>query len=297
MNPADEMAAKIEPTKRQSAGAAAGSDDMLHKFDERWRVLNDLQRTSDPVENLHGSDDKLSKQFEDLRRPSPQPKPPEDMNEVLLGIGRHLDNETLALKTIYDRLLAIEHQTKRRGSRGFARYLVAILIGVAATLAWQSYGEAAKQIIATKAPELGWSPDAKQMIASWVQQLGWTKPPAGPESTAVRSSVPEMPQAATVAQTAPAVVAPSAPVAPSIDPEQVHQIAVDVATLRQTVEQLAASQDQVTREIARLEAADAEILAKVTPAPPPPRPIAAPARKPTTIAPPTAQAPIPPPHP
>ena len=31
MNPADEMAAKIEPTKRQPAGAVAGSDDTL-----RW---------------------------------------------------------------------------------------------------------------------------------------------------------------------------------------------------------------------------------------------------------------------
>jgi hypothetical protein len=45
--------------------------------------------------------------------------------------------------------------------RGFIRYLVAICIGVAATLAWQSYGEAAKQIIATRAPEMGWSPDSK----------------------------------------------------------------------------------------------------------------------------------------
>src|SRR5215470_13081309 len=67
---------------------------------------------------------------------------------------------------------------KRRGSRGFVRYLVAVLIGVAATLAWQSYGDAAKQVIATSAPELGWSPEVKQMIAKWMQQLGWTKPPA-----------------------------------------------------------------------------------------------------------------------
>jgi hypothetical protein len=39
-------------------------------------------------------------------------------------------------------------------------------------LAWQSYSDAAKQVIATSAPELGWSPEAKQMIAGWVQQLG-----------------------------------------------------------------------------------------------------------------------------
>ena len=60
-----------------------------------------------------------------------------------------------------NRLLIIENAMKKRGSRRFRRYLVAILIGVAATLAWQSYGESAKQIIATRAPELGWSPEAK----------------------------------------------------------------------------------------------------------------------------------------
>jgi hypothetical protein len=38
-------------------------------------------------------------------------------------------------------------------------------------LAWQSYGEATKQVIATTAPELGWSPEAKQTIAQKMQQL------------------------------------------------------------------------------------------------------------------------------
>jgi hypothetical protein len=85
----------------------------------------------------------------------------------------------------------------------------------------------------------------------------------------------ETPQAAPVAQTAPENVTPKAPAAPSIDPEQVHRMAMDLTALRQTVERLAAGQDQVTREIARLKAADGEILAKVTPAPPPPPPAAA----------------------
>jgi hypothetical protein len=203
------------------------------------------------------------------------------MHEVLLGIGRHLNNETLALKTIDDRLLAIEQQTKRRGSRGFARYLLAFCVGVAAALGWQSYGEAAKQIIATGAPELGWSPETKQMIAGWVQELGWTKSPVGPESAAARSSVLETPQA----QTAPANVAEKAPVAPSIDPEQVHQIALDLAALRESVEQLAAGQDQMGRVIDRLQGAVAEILIKMPEPPSPPLPIAAPARKPKPIAP------------
>jgi hypothetical protein len=261
------MAVKIEASDRQSAGVIAGSED---KSAQQLRVSLD-----------------------DSRRPSPQPKPAEGLHEVLLGIGRHLNHETLALKAIYDRLLAVEQQTKRRRSQGFA-YLLAICIGAAATLAWLSYGEAAKQIIATKAPELGWSPEAKRMIAGWVEQLGWTKSPAGPGNAAALTSSPETAQSAAVGQTAPGNVAPKAPVVPSVDPEQVHQIASDVASLRQTVEQLAAGQDQMARVVDRLQGAVAEILIKI-PEPPPPLPIPAPARKPKPIAPPSSRAPIAPP--
>ena len=181
---------------------------------------------------------------------------------------------TFKRRALYNRLLAIEKQTKKRSSRGFTRYLLAICIGVAATLAWQSYDEAAKQLFATKAPELGWSPETKQMIANWVEELGWTKPPATHESTAARSFATETPQAAPVPQTAPAAVAPSVPVAPSIDPAEVHQIAMDLTALRQTVAQITAGQDQIAREVDRLRAANQAILVKI-PEPPPPPPIAA----------------------
>jgi hypothetical protein len=70
-------------------------------------------------------------------------------------------------------------------------------------LAWRSYGEAAKQIIATKAPELGWSPNAKQIIAVWVQELGWNKPPAIAESIAAQSAAPNMQQVASTVQSVP----------------------------------------------------------------------------------------------
>jgi hypothetical protein len=208
-----------------------------------------------------------------------------------------LHNSDEGLRNILKNLESTsKDEMKRRGSRGFVRFLVAICIGVGATLAWQSYGEAAKQIIATKAPELGWSPSAKQMIASWVQQFGWTKLPAGHESSAVQSS-PTPPQTASLAQTAPAAVTPSTPIAPAIDPEQVHQIAVDLGALQQTVEQIAGGQDQMRREIDRLQGAVAEILVKIPE--PPPLLTAAPARKPKPVpAPSRALAPTQlPPHP
>ena len=119
------------------------------------------------------------------------------------------------------------------------------------------------------------------MIATSIQWLGWTKPSPGPEE-----------QAPPVAQTSPA--------APSIDPEKVQQ-GRDLAMLRGTVQELAAGQNQVTREIAKLESAVMEILEKISA--PLPQPPAAPARKPkpvppssrAPVTPPTSLAPIPPP--
>jgi hypothetical protein len=155
----------------------------------------------------------------------------------------------------------------------FARFLVAICIGVAGTLAWQSYGEATKQIIVTGAPELGWSPAAKQMIASAIQQVGWTTP-AGPEPTA------------------PETVTSKASSAASLDPAQVQQMVQSFGTLRQTIEQMAAGQDELKRDIVQMHSALIDVLAKV---PEPPRqPSAAAGRKPVPAPPSSSRPPIPP---
>jgi hypothetical protein len=252
MNPADGEAAKLVPTEGQ--------------LDERLRVS-----------------------VEALLHPSPSAIPADDVDGLLLAISHHLDAEASERKKIYNRLLAIQSEMEGLTSGGLTRYLAALCIALAVILAWQSYGEATKQIIATRAPELGWSPESKQRIASWVQQLGWTKP--------VESK-------AAPVQTAPATVAAKqSTTAP--DPQQVKQIETEIAALREaverhladmraTVERLAAGVDEVNREIGKLEVADEEILQKISPAPPPPRSTAAPARKPTPTAPSRSHAPIPP---
>src|SRR5690242_161230 len=133
MNPADGMIAKT---------------DFDNQFEEQLRaIVEDATLQPRLVDDLHGS---------------------EDIHSLL---SRHLEHESAERRAIYHRLQSIEGAIKRRRSRGIVRYLVAIGIGVAATLAWQSYGETTKQIIATKAPE------TKQMIAGWMQQLGWTNQP------------------------------------------------------------------------------------------------------------------------
>ena len=48
------------------------------------------------------SDGRLDVVFKDFQSSSPQLKPGEDWHEVMVGIGRHLHNESLALQTIYD---------------------------------------------------------------------------------------------------------------------------------------------------------------------------------------------------
>jgi hypothetical protein len=268
MNPADQEA-KLAPTERPSAGASTGSIDEL---DEQLRVSVDA-----------------------LLHLSPPPSP--ELDDLLSAISHHLDNEASERKAIRHRLLAIENEMVRVASGGFVRYLVATCIVVAAILAWQSYGEAAKQIVATRLPELGWSPQTKQVIAGWVQQLGWTKP------VVIEN------KAAPVTQTVSQTVAPKAPTASSLDPVEVRQMVQSLAALREsvqqlaahqesvgalakTVDQLAAGQDQMVHQIDMLQSANQEILEKI-PALPPKRPPAAATHKPTTRTPPLPRAPIP----
>jgi hypothetical protein len=141
----------------------------------------------------------------------------------------------------------------RRTSLRLTRFLVVFSIGVAASLAWQSYGNAARAMIANSSPQLGWL----------------------------------VPQTVPVVQTAPDVVAPAAAAAASPD---LQRLALVLASVRQSVDQLAAQlaagQQQIVDDIAKLQADEQEILHKLSAAPP--RPTAAPARKPAPVTPPSS---------
>ncbi len=126
-----------------------------------------------------------------------------------------------------------------------SRFLITFGIGVAATLAWQSYGDAAREIIASASPQLGWL----------------------------------APQAA-VAQTAPATIAAATA---SLDQQELKAMSLSLAAVRQRVDQLAAqvaaAQEQMTRDFtAKLHAVEQDILDKISA--PTPQATAAPARKP-----------------
>jgi hypothetical protein len=154
----------------------------------------------------------------------------------------------------------------KRAVSAFVRFL--ITLGIGGTLAWQSHGDEARQIIATAYPE----------------QLGWVAPKAAPPATRAQNA-----SAAVTSPDVSAAVASPAP-APSIDPQEFNRMSLGLASMRQDVDRLAAQlsfgQQQMAGDIAKLQASEQDILNKISA--PPPRPAAAPARKPVLP---------PPPHP
>jgi hypothetical protein len=136
--------------------------------------------------------------------------------------------------------------------------LIAFGIGVATTFAWQSYGDAARQIIANSYP-----------------QLAWLAPRPAPS-----------------AHGAPGTIGLAAQAAPSPDQQRLNAMSLDLDAMRQNVDRIAitqeqitrsvdrltAGQEQMTREITKLQAVEQQILHKNSE--PPPRPAPASARKP-----------------
>jgi hypothetical protein len=152
--------------------------------------------------------------------------------------------------TDLDRFPSKLSSLRNRASRALTRFLIAFCIGVATTLAWQSYSDAARAMIAISFPWLSWL----------------------------------TPQPAPAAQNAPAAPSPDQP-----DQEQVKAMLFGLASMRQRVDQIsaqiAAGQEQVTRDIVtKLLAAEQDILDKISAPAPQPVPVAAPARKPVPSA-------------
>jgi hypothetical protein len=128
---------------------------------------------------------------------------------------------------------------RRRKSRPVVRFLTTFCLGVAAILAWQSFGDAARQMVASSSPA-----------------LGWLAPQVAP------------PDQASLAQ----------PPTAFADLQQVKAALLDLAAVRQSVEQVAAQNQQLASDIATMQTAQQAILRKLsTPPPPAPRQISAPA--------------------
>ena len=115
---------------------------------------------------------------------------------------------------------------RKRASRAFSRFLITFCIGGASTLAWQSYGDAARAMIANSYPQLGWL----------------------------------APQAEPVAQNVPETIAL---VAPSFDQQQLNAMSLDLDAIRQNVDRIAITQEQITRNVDQLTARQERMMRNV----------------------------------
>jgi hypothetical protein len=112
---------------------------------------------------------------------------------------------------------------RKRASRALARFLMAFCIGVAATLAWQSYGDAARQIIANSYPQLRWlAPQAELVAQKAPETNALVAPPSDQQLNAMSFKID-------------AVL------------ESIDQIAAGQEQMARTIDQIVAGQEQTTR--------------------------------------------------
>jgi hypothetical protein len=184
---------------------------------------------------------------------------------------------------------------RKRTARGFARVLIIFSMGIAATLVWQSYGDATREMIASSHPQLGWlapetvaaetNPEITPSIAPATTSDSQEKTVAAetiPETTSpiALATNSDSQEKTVAAETAPERTSPIAPATAS-DSQEIKAILMSLGTVRQSVDQLAARQQQMANAIATLKATEQNILRKISSAPSARLP-AAPARKPVS---------------
>src|SRR6266704_1499714 len=189
-----------------------------------------------------------------------------------------------------------------RAIRTFVGFLLAVCIGVAGVV-WQAYGDAAKQMIAK------WTPQLVATSSPPPENPGLPEQP-NPPAVQANAAKAAPPQPAAPAQAAAEGVAPAAAAPESA--VLLESMARELASARQEIDQLKASQEQMSREMAKAKAYEAKAsLAKASLAKAsqtkasepnlrprisalPPRSVAAPVRRPMppSYPPPQAAAPV-----
>jgi hypothetical protein len=130
----------------------------------------------------------------------------------------------------------------RRVLRASARFVFAVLVGIGGTLAWQSHGNQAMDVIRAKAPS----------VAEWL--------PVSTSRSAVSVGAAEVQQ-----PTKASLAATDQQSTPTGElQQQLAPITVDLAALRQRVEQLAANQEKSAESIGRLEGNEQAINQKLS---------------------------------
>jgi hypothetical protein len=154
-----------------------------------------------------------------------------------------------------DLLRAARSSRGRRMMLAVTRFALTFCIGIAATLAWQPYGDAAREMIASSSPQLGWLAPQSASAAPGI---------AGPQ-----------PRDATSAADLDSVR------------ERVDRIATGQDQMTRAIGQLSATQERIAQELSKLREVEQYLLYKTSYKEPElaPKPAAAPhkpGRRPTT---------------
>jgi hypothetical protein len=277
------------------------------------------QRQTDPHADPHDDvqvariDEELSKLAHDAMRDPSDPQP--HMGSDFSAGPSVPPVDTTFRPTAVNQVPGLRPSIAGRAVRAVIGFLLAVCIGVAG-IVWQAYGDAAKQMIAK------WTP---QLVATSSPPLENTGLPEQPNPPAVQANAAKAapPPPAPLAQAVPEGVAPAAAAPESA--VLLESMARELASARQEIDQLKASQGQMSRELAKSSPAKSSSAkssqakssqtrayeARASLARPseqnlrpgisalPPRPVAAPARRPMPSYPPpqAAAAPALPPAP
>ena len=143
----------------------------------------------------------------------------------------------------HDQVASDRPSVGRRIFRTLARFFIAVLIGVGGTLAWQSYGDAAREVVIVRAPTL-----------AWLLSVSTTKSPA-------------------VAATSPAPVQQLEPLASNIDlvRRSVEQLAAKQDQMAQNIATLQGVQEDIRQKMSYMPPSSSQQAASI-PQPKPPQP-------------------------
>jgi len=170
----------------------------------------------------------------------------------------------------------------KRASVALVRFLITLCIGVAATLAWQSYGDVARAMIANSFPQLGWLALQGEPVAQNVPDAIAPAGPAAPSPDHQQSSSDLDAVWQSIDRITSNMATNQEQITRSMD-RIAARVAASQEQLTRSVDQLAVSQEWLTREITKLEEIEQSIRYRNSePLPPPPRPVSPFAPKPVT---------------
>jgi hypothetical protein len=141
--------------------------------------------------------------------------------------------------------------------RAFARFCIAVLIGVSATLAWQLHGDEAEKFVST------WLPSLNRFlpIATLAQNTTFGQPASTARVSAPAAAVTPSEVTQRLETMASDIVGVQRNLA------QLADISHDLADVRRSLEQLAARQEQIAQSIATLQKFEQDVKQRLASAP------------------------------